>query len=139
MSELLLFVADYIKTAQRILRKIIVSNIKDYRVDFEEGVDRVADLFINLGSCQNIFLVGNGGSAGIASIVANRLWKFCGIKGHAFNDSVIMSCASNDYGWKKVFSKPLERYGRPGDILIAISSSGQSKNILNAVHGPKQS
>lgn len=118
----LVFVTDYIKTAQRLLGKVAVADI-----------EKSADLLLNLGSRHKVFVVGNGGSAGIASIVANRLWKFCGIKGCAFNDPVIMSCAGNDYGWDNVFSEPLKRYGEPGDILIAISSSGKSKNILNAV------
>lgn len=116
------FVAGYTKTAQKLLEKIEMADI-----------EKSADLLLGLGSRHKVFLIGNGGSAGIASIVANRLWKFCGIKGHTFNDPVIMSCAGNDYGWESVFSEPLKRYGEPGDVLIAISSSGKSQNILNAV------
>ncbi|MDP3710185.1 MAG: SIS domain-containing protein [bacterium] len=134
MSESLSFVVDYTKTAQKLLDEIAVTHKESsLNWSFRKNIQRLADLFISFGSHQSIFLVGNGGSAGIASIVANRLWKFCGIKGYAFNDSVIMSCAGNDYGWEEVFSKPLERYGCSGDILIAISSSGKSENILNAV------
>ena len=51
----------------------------------------------------------------------------------AFNDSALLTCVSNDYGYEHVFEKPVEMFADTGDLLIAISSSGKSQNILRAV------
>jgi D-sedoheptulose 7-phosphate isomerase len=77
--------------------------------------------------------VGNGASATIASHQATDFWKNGGIRAIAFNDPALLTCISNDFGYKYVFEKPIEMFAHPGDILVAISSSGRSENILNAV------
>jgi D-sedoheptulose 7-phosphate isomerase len=77
--------------------------------------------------------IGNGGSAAIASHMAIDYSKNGGIRSLAFNDGAALTCLSNDFGYEHVFSKQIELHARPGDLLIAISSSGKSLNILNAV------
>jgi D-sedoheptulose 7-phosphate isomerase len=77
--------------------------------------------------------VGNGGSAGIASHLAIDFSKNGGLRSLAFNDSSALTCLGNDLGYENVFAKQLEFHARPGDLLIAISSSGRSPNILAAV------
>lgn len=81
---------------------------------------------------RKVIIVGNGGSAGIASHQAVDYWKNGGIKAITFNDSSLLTCISNDYSYEEVFSKPIEMFGDEGDLVFCISSSGQSKNILNA-------
>jgi D-sedoheptulose 7-phosphate isomerase len=83
-------------------------------------------------------IVGNGGSAAIASHVAVDLNKNCAVRAMAFNDAAALTCYANDYGYDEVFAQQVERHGLPQDILIAISSSGSSRNILNAVHAAKE-
>ncbi len=80
-----------------------------------------------------LLFIGNGGSASIASHMAVDFWKNAGIRAVAFNDSSLLTCISNDYGYEHVFEKPIEMFAEPGDTLIAISSSGQSENILLGV------
>lgn len=87
----------------------------------------------NLQKSSHIFIIGNGGSASIASETANRFWKFCGFKSMAFNDPAMLTSTANDMGWERVFEVPLNAFGQEGDVLIAISSSGESQNIINAV------
>jgi D-sedoheptulose 7-phosphate isomerase len=82
---------------------------------------------------NKIIFVGNGGSAGIASHLAIDFSKNGGMRAQAFNDSSALTCLGNDYGYEHVFAKQIEFHGRPGDLLVAISSSGRSPNILNAV------
>ena len=77
--------------------------------------------------------VGNGGSAGIASHLAIDFSKNGGMRAMAFNDPSALTCLGNDLGYENVFAKQIEFHGRAGDLLIAISSSGRSPNILNAV------
>ncbi len=80
-----------------------------------------------------LLFIGNGGGASIASHMAVDFWKNAGIRAVAFNDSSLLTSVSNDYGYEHVFEKPIEMFTEPGDTLIAISSSGQSENILLAV------
>jgi D-sedoheptulose 7-phosphate isomerase len=83
--------------------------------------------------CKRMIFVGNGGSAAIASHMATDYSKNGGIRALSFNDGSMLTCLGNDYGFEHVFSKQVEFHGQAGDFLVAISSSGHSKNILNAV------
>jgi D-sedoheptulose 7-phosphate isomerase len=56
----------------------------------------------------------------------------------AFNDSSLLTCVSNDFGYPQVFAKPFEMFADAGDVLVAISSSGRSENILLAVNMAKE-
>ncbi len=86
----------------------------------------------------SVILIGNGGSAAIASHQAVDLWKNGGIKAFAFNDASLLTCIGNDYGYDQVFAKPIEMFAKPGDLLIAVSSSGKSQNIVKAVESAKK-
>ena len=77
--------------------------------------------------------VGNGGSAGIASHMAIDFTKNGNIAALAFSDAAALTCLGNDLGFEMVFERQIVAHARPGDLLIAISSSGRSPNILNAV------
>ena len=79
-----------------------------------------------------IFFVGNGGSAGICSHMASDWLRNGGFASASLNDGATLTCLGNDLGFEQVFAKQLELHGRPGDLLIAISSSGNSANILRA-------
>lgn len=81
---------------------------------------------------QKVILVGNGGSAAMASHVAVDLTKAAGIRAINFNEADLITCFANDYGYENWVLEALKAYSDPGDLLILISSSGQSKNILNA-------
>ena len=78
------------------------------------------------------FVFGNGGSAAVASHFALDLTNNSHIKCLTFSDMSMMTCLSNDYGYENFISKYLDMYGDKGDILILISSSGNSKNVVNA-------
>lgn len=76
--------------------------------------------------------IGKGGSAGIASHMAVEFAKRGGIRASALNDPAMLTCLANDLGYDQVFARQLELHTRAGDVLVAISSSGQSANILSA-------
>ena len=80
-----------------------------------------------------VIFAGNGGSAAIASHMATDYNKNGGLRAWAMNDSSMLTCLANDYGYEHVFAKQIEFHARPGDLLVAISSSGKSANILAAV------
>ena len=82
---------------------------------------------------NKLMFVGNGGSAAIAGHMAIDYSKNGGLRAMAFNDGAALTCLGNDLGYDQVFACQIEWHARPGDLLIAISSSGRSANILNAV------
>jgi D-sedoheptulose 7-phosphate isomerase len=82
---------------------------------------------------RNIFLVGNGASAAMASHFAADACKNGGLRAQAFNDGPLLTCAANDLSFEDVFALPLARFARAGDMLITISSSGGSPNIVKAL------
>ena len=81
---------------------------------------------------NKLMFIGNGGSAGIASHMAIDYSKNGGIRAMAFNDGAALTCLGNDLGYEEVFAKQIDLHARPGDLLMAISSSGKSINILKA-------
>lgn len=82
---------------------------------------------------NKLMFIGNGGSAGMCSHMAIDYSKNGGIRSMAFNDGAALTCLGNDLGYENVFAKQVELHARSGDMLIAISSSGKSANILKAV------
>lgn len=89
---------------------------------------------------QRVYLIGNGGSASTASHIANDLNKQAIVDGHpmfraiALTDNVpLLTAWSNDEDYGMVFYRQLENHVEPGDVLIAISTSGNSVNILRAL------
>ena len=87
---------------------------------------------------KKVIIVGNGGSAAMASHVSVDLTKMCKIRSINFNEADLLTCFSNDYGYENWVQKALSFYADKGDLLICISSSGQSKNIINAARFAKK-
>ena len=118
--------------------------INNYINDFSEllkpdaaSVDsliKVRDLLLRIKSNNNkVLIFGNGGSAGIASHFSVDLTKNEKIRCDNYNEAGIITCFANDYGFERWAEKAVDFYGDTGDLLIVISSSGQSENMLNAV------
>ena len=104
------------------------------RVDEHFAFCQLMDLISELCKKRHfLFFVGNGGSAGIATHMSTDFLKNGCIKTHSLLDPSTITCLGNDYGYQYIFSKQLEIVAEPGDMLVAISSSGCSPNILNAV------
>jgi len=83
----------------------------------------------------NVFVAGNGGSSANAEHFTNDLFSK-GVKAHCLNSNTsIVTMIANDYGYEYIFSKQLELYYQPDDLVILISCSGTSKNILKVLKG----
>jgi D-sedoheptulose 7-phosphate isomerase len=80
-----------------------------------------------------VFFIGNGGSAMIASHMATDACKNAGLRALAFNDASLLTAIGNDLSFDQVFALPLSRLGAEGDLLISISSSGNSPDIVLAL------
>ena len=79
-----------------------------------------------------VYWIGNGGSAALVSHLSQDLLNKCRVQSTTFNDPALLTCMANDYGYQDVFRRPLLALARPGDLLVAVSSSGTSENIVAA-------
>jgi D-sedoheptulose 7-phosphate isomerase len=127
-------VQRYFQSLANILAATQATNAQGLSVPLSEAVEwAVAKVKAMENKSHKLIFIGNGGSAGISSHMAIDYLKNGGVPAMAMNDGAALTCLSNDLGYEQVFAKQLEMHGKRGDLLMAISSSGNSKNILNAV------
>lgn len=125
--------ADYVQTFFDALKSVSVTDAGGAVLDVDAGIARVHDIMRRIArGTGKVMFVGNGGSAGIAGHLAIDFAKNGGVRAVTFNDASSLTCLGNDLGYDQVFAKQVQMQGFAGDALIAISSSGGSKNILNA-------
>lgn len=123
-------IKNYIKT----LHSKLISDHKVYK-----DLIKIKNLVIEAKKNNSqIFIFGNGGSAAIASHVSVDFTKIIGVKTLNFSEDSIITCFSNDFGFEKWIAKCIEFYAEKKDILILISSSGKSKNMINACKAAKK-
>ena len=85
-----------------------------------------------------VIIVGNGGSAGIANHATMDFTKVAGYRAVNFNESSTITCLANDYGYENWVKMAIKFYADKNDVVILISSSGKSKNIINAAKMTKK-
>ena len=133
------------------MKKIIEDHFFEHRAtldlvaDLSDSIEKVAKLFINcLKNDGTIFWCGNGGSASDSQHLAGELvGRFAGdrrpLKSIALTaDSAVMTCIVNDYGYEHIFSRQVEALGTEGDVLVGITTSGNSENVLHAFKEAEQ-
>ena len=133
------------------MKKIIKKHILEHQVildsisSLDESIEKVADLLIQcLKKSGTIFWCGNGGSASDSQHLAGELvGRFVGdrrpLKSISLTaDSAVMTCIVNDYGYEHIFSRQIEALGLEGDVLVGISTSGNSENVLRAFKVAKE-
>src|ERR1700733_7083922 len=127
-------VCSYFTVLSEHLTDAAVTSASGEALGLAEGVNRVIAQARGTHAAGNkLIFVGNGGSAAIASHMATDYSKNGDIRSLALNDSSMLTCLGNDLGYERIFAKQIELHARPDDLVIAISSSGRSANILNAV------
>lgn len=103
-----------------------------------ENFIKVCKMIKKIKKNGKIIVCGNGGSSSIASHVAVDISKILRIKAITFADDNLITCFANDYGYDKWTSEALKIYSNANDLVILISSSGSSKNIVNAAKFAKK-
>ena len=99
-----------------------------------EQLEKVASLLSEVSkSNKKTLIFGNGGSACIASHFSVDLTKNAKLRCLNFNEAGLITCFANDYGFERWVEKAIDFYGDEGDLLIVISSSGSSENMLKGV------
>ncbi len=130
----------YVNNIKFILGEILVTDKNGSLLSVENAFkDWIKLTYDNKISNNSIFFIGNGASSAMSSHMSADATKNGKLSARSLIDQSIMTAISNDIDYTEIFSLQLERYSHPGDILIAISSSGNSPNILNAVLTAKKS
>jgi D-sedoheptulose 7-phosphate isomerase len=131
-------VRSYFTTLSHCLTETAVTSASHDAIEMGQAISRVMELAYQAHAAGNkLIFVGNGGSAAIASHMATDYSKNGNVRSLALNDGSMLTCLGNDLGYSQVFAKQIELHARPGDLVIAISSSGRSENILNAVNAAR--
>ena len=131
--------SEYLIESARVLTETEVTDGKGQSLDIDKFVEMA------ISKCRTaharsgkVMFVGNGASASHASHMAADFSKNGRIRSVAFNDAAALTCYANDYSYEEVFSRQIEMQGMPGDVLIAISSSGESENIIQAARAARK-
>lgn len=102
--------------------------------DYNEGIKLLVDTFTEHKKQKTqLFFIGNGGSSAIASHMTADFMKNGGMNTYSLYDNAVTTCMGNDYGYEFIFSRPMEFLLRKGDLVVVISSSGNSANIISAI------
>lgn len=124
---------------QALLENCAFSDSTGQAFDSEAGIQRAMQYLRAIRTQGGrVYLIGNGGSAGVASHATTDFMNVAKLRAHTLHDSSILTCMANDYGYENAFARMLTQVAAKGDALIAISSSGKSLNIRHAVTAMKQ-
>jgi len=125
---------DYLGAASACLRDLAVTAAGGAPLTPADGFRRwVALASEGHARDQRIYFIGNGASAMMASHFAADACKNAKLNALAFNDASLLTAIANDVEFDEIFALPLSRLARAGDLVVAISSSGNSPNIVRAL------
>ncbi|MBD5476946.1 MAG: SIS domain-containing protein [Lachnospiraceae bacterium] len=111
----------------------------DKCTNYDQGIELLVDMFTrHKMKDSQLFFIGNGGSSAIASHMTADFMKNGGMNTYSLYDNAVTTCMGNDYGYEYIFSRPIDFLVREGDLLVAISSSGNSCNIINAIENARK-
>lgn len=124
---------DRLASFNSVLSNVCITNSSALELSIEEGLH---NFYLALSKLKDtlgcLYIIGNGGSAGVASHAATDFFNVAKIKTFTLHESSLLTCMTNDYGYENGFARMLDQVINKNDVLIAISSSGNSINIRNA-------
>ena len=133
------YYCNYMEECYIALEKLEVSTAKDGDISSEEGINRWIEMTEKTKKAdKTIYFIGNGASAMMAGHMSADATKNGGLKCLFLSETALLTAVSNDIAYSDVFSFPLQRFAVEGDMLIAISSSGNSENIIRAIETAKE-
>jgi D-sedoheptulose 7-phosphate isomerase len=124
---------EYLVGFGRMLERIELTGSDGDPLPADVGIASIIDLIVRMRELgKKAMLIGNGGSAAIVSHIHNDLCKSVGLRAVVFNEPPLLTAIANDDGYREVFARPVSLWADAGDLLIAVSSSGESENIVKA-------
>jgi len=125
--------AAYLSEFARTMERIEITARGGAALSIDAGVGAIIDALVAVrDDRRKALLIGNGGSAAIVSHLHNDLCKAVGARALVFNETPLLTALANDHGYEEVFCRPIALWADPGDLLIAVSSGGESANIVKA-------
>lgn len=128
------YYSKYVGCINEALLSLEVTDRANSVIGEAEGFAALCDISLatrDSARCQ--YLIGNGASAAFSDHMALDWTKNGGVPTHSFASVALLSAMGNDLGFEEAFSAPLSWYGKSGDLLVTISSSGNSKNIIKGI------
>jgi len=128
----------YLQRLCELVLRVAVTNQDGSLYNLDAGATLAVEMILSVQSGgKKVMIIGNGGSDAIASHLQTDLFSAVGVRALAFNGPGMLTALSNDYGYECVFERPIRLWASAGDVLVAISSSGRSENILRAVEAAR--
>jgi D-sedoheptulose 7-phosphate isomerase len=125
--------SGYFSTFARLFEQVEITTRDGRALPIDEGMSAAIALVLSLkGGRGKAMVIGNGGSAAIASHLHNDLSKAVRVRAMVFNEPPLLTALANDDGYHTVFHTPLKLWADRDDLLIAVSSSGESQSIVDA-------
>jgi D-sedoheptulose 7-phosphate isomerase len=126
-------IASRVTEFSYLLQQSEVTNVDGTQIGLEDGIGAFWQLLTDLREANgNLYIVGNGGSASVASHAVTDFMNVAKLKASTLHESSLLTCMSNDYQYENAYSRIISMMVEPNDVVIAISSSGRSLNIRNA-------
>ncbi len=130
---------EYLIEIKRLLDNIEITDKNFNGYTYKEGINKAITALKNCKTQRGcLYICGNGGSAGIAQHMTADFLKNGGIRTYNMYGQSTMTCISNDLTYEYVFCKQIEMLTENRDIMIAISSSGESENIVKAIKAMRE-
>ena len=127
--------AQYSDELYSFLKRVVITDSNGQTLDFNEGLFLIINNLHKIKTTQNkVMIIGNGGSAAIASHLQNDLCKAAQIRAMVFTEAPLLTALSNDISYTAAYRELVTLWADKGDMLFSISSSGRSQNIIDAVH-----
>src|SRR3989338_3353447 len=115
---------------KQLLEKIQITDAKEKRYPQELGIQKTLDLLEDVRDRKGaVYFVGNGGSSALVSHALTDFINVAKLRAYTLHEPALLTCLSNDYGYENAFARALANQATAGDLLIAVSSSGRSRNI----------
>lgn len=128
------YYTNYVSALYGSLRAITFTDNYGNEIEQKRGLEGLCEFSKKIKENKKTkYLCGNGASASICNHMALDWSKNGGVKTKSFSDSALLTAVVNDLGSEDVFSVPLAFYADAGDHLVTVSSSGNSRNIVNAI------
>ncbi len=129
----------YVDVLSTQLKGMLVTGRQGAMPTADEGLNQLVTQIEEMqAKSGTIYMIGNGASATMASHMALDATKNGKLKVQAFNDVASLTALGNDLGYDEVFAFPLSRYASSGDMLLTISSSGNSPSIIRAIETARE-
>jgi D-sedoheptulose 7-phosphate isomerase len=133
------YLDQYVASLSRIMTTFVATDANGFVIPQVEALAQIQARMKTTHALGGTLLwVGNGGSQGICSHLSFDYTKNGKMRSRVFSDPSHLTGGANDLGHENVYAKNLEWYGRPEDLAICISSSGNSANIVGAAKKAKE-